>query len=302
MVAKIKTSPRHRGHDHPFRPRRVSTRAFSQVYWPYLPVIVIIIALIFLGVRQGDFSHAIKNPGGSVLSYATSMANQQLLADTNQQRLANRLPALQENPSLDVAASSKANDMAAHDYWSHDTPDGRPPWVFVSDQNYTYQKLGENLAAGFDSEQAAVNGWMSSPPHKENMLDPSFIEVGFGVARSPNYKAAGGGPMTIVVAFYGKPGSGQLSTTGIKGSNTSRSVSLAQLAVAKLPVVGLATNLLIFLGAAAFGVWLGRHIRLFKKALKKSEKYAFSHPLLDVGLITIVALSYLLTRTAGIIH
>lgn len=300
MTAKIKTAPRHKGHDHPFKPKRIKSRAFNQVYWPYLPVIAIMVSLVTLGVRQGNLSHAVKNPAGSVLSYATSMSDQKLLADTNQQRQSVGINSLRENSSLDLAAQSKAKDMAQRDYWSHDTPDGSPPWIFVASQHYSYQKLGENLAAGFDSEQAAINGWMASPPHKENILDPNFDEVGFGVASTADYKAAGGGPMTIVVAFYGKAGTG--NAVAIKGSSTSGNVSFAQLAVAKLPVVGLVTNLLIFLGAMAFGLWLGRHVRLFKKALKRGEKYAISHPLLDVGLISIVALSYLLSRTAGLIH
>src|SRR5438067_4130413 len=101
MTAKIKTAPRHRGHDHPFKPRNINSRTFNQVYWPYLPVIAVIVTLVSLGVRQGDFSHAIKNPGGSVLSYATSMANKELLNDTNQQRSAGKVPSLHENPSLD---------------------------------------------------------------------------------------------------------------------------------------------------------------------------------------------------------
>ena len=41
-MAKIKTAPRPRSHDHPFKPRKISSRAFNQVYWPYLPVILVI--------------------------------------------------------------------------------------------------------------------------------------------------------------------------------------------------------------------------------------------------------------------
>lgn len=301
-MAKIKTTPRHRGHDHPFKPRKITSHAFNQVYWPYLPVILVIGLLLSLGVRQGNFSNVIKNPGGSVLSYAVSMQEQKLLDDTNTERLASNAQSLTINPGLDAAAQAKAKDMATRNYWSHNTPDGQEPWIFVTSQHYDYQKLGENLAAGFSDEQAAINGWMGSPSHKENLLDPVFSEVGFGVAQVPNYSAAGGGPMTVVVAFYGKPAGNGPVLTGVKGDNSSSNVSLAQLAVAKLPVVGLATNLVILLAAIAIGIWLGRHVMIIRRALRKSEKYAFSHPFLDVGLITIAALSYLLTRTAGLIH
>ncbi|MBI2009132.1 hypothetical protein HYS84_01830 [Candidatus Saccharibacteria bacterium] len=301
-MAKIKTAPRHRGHDHPFKPRKISTRAFKQVYWPYLPVILIVGFLSSLGFGPSGFKNSIKHPNASVLSYAASMQEQTLLADTNAERTRLRLPPLNLNLQLDQAADEKAKDMAARNYWSHDTPDGNPPWVFVSNQKYSYQKLGENLAAGFDNEHSTVNGWMASRTHKENLLDPNFTEVGFGTAQSTNYTAAGGGPMTIVVAFYGKPATSASPISRVQGDATPSSVSLAQLAVAKLPVVGLATNLAILLAASAILIWLGRHFVALKRALRKGEKFVFSHPLLDVGLVTIAALSYLLTRTAGLIH
>ncbi|MEK7561891.1 MAG: CAP domain-containing protein [Patescibacteria group bacterium] len=301
-MAKIKTAPRHRGHDHPFRPRSVSTRAFRQVYWPYLPVILMIGLLTSLGIRQGNFQNLVTHPSGSVLSYASSMQSQALLSDTNNERVQAHITPLTENVQLNQAAQAKARDMAARNYWSHDTPDGNPPWVFVANQSYAYQKLGENLAAGFDNEQAAIKGWMASPAHKENLLDPLFTDVGFGVAVTPNYSAAGGGPMTIVVAFYGKPDSGEPIIGGVKGDLESTNVSLAQLAVAKLPVDGLATDLAVGAAFAAILIWAGRHIRALRRALASGERFAFTHPLFDVGLITIAALSYLLTRTVGLIH
>lgn len=302
MAAKIKTSPRHRGHDHPFKPRKITNRAFSQVYWPYLPVILVIGALLSLGIRQSSFTTALKHPTGQVLSYAASMQAQSLLVDTNNERAQANVSLLAENAQLDQAAQAKAKDMASRNYWSHDTPDGNPPWVFVADQKYDYQKLGENLAAGFSDEQAAISGWMSSPHHKDNLLDANFSQVGFGVAQSADYTAAGGGPMTIVVAFYGKPANNEPIITAVKGDNSSTNVSVARLAIAKLPVVGLATDLAIGVAIMAVLIWVGRHLKVLRKTWATGEKYAFTHPFFDVGLIIIVALAYLLTRTVGLVH
>lgn len=302
MTAKIKTTPRHRGHDHPFRPKNVSRHAFKQVYWPYLPVILVIGFLLSLGLKQSSFQTALRHPASQVLAYASSMQAQDLLADTNTRRNQANVPALTENAQLDQAAQAKAKDMATRNYWSHDTPDGNPPWVFVTDQSYSYQKLGENLAAGFDNEQAAINGWMGSPHHRENLLDTSFSQVGFGVAQSTDYTSAGGGPMTIVVAFYAEPTNGQPVITSVKGDLSSTNVSLAQLAVAKLPVVGLATDLAVAAALIAILIWVGRHVRALRRALASGEKFAYTHPFFDVGLIVIAALSYLLTRTVGLIH
>jgi Cysteine-rich secretory protein family len=95
--------------------------------------------------------------------------------------------------------------MVARNYWSHNTPDGSPPWVFITAVNYEYQKAGENLAYGFDSSNTTITGWMNSPTHKANLLDTAFKEVGFGVANSESYQS--NGQQTIIVAMYASPSS-----------------------------------------------------------------------------------------------
>lgn len=204
MTAKIKTYGRSGGH-HRHKPRGVSARAFERVHWPYLPVLLLTGLFLSLGGQSGALQAAVHSKGGNVLAYATSMSSSGLLNETNAQRGSNGVGTLGINGQLAAAAQAKANDMAARNYWSHDTPEGNPPWIFVTAQGYVYQKLGENLAAGFTSESATVAGWMASPSHRENLLDPVFSDVGFGFANNENYTSAGGGPMTIVVAFYGKP-------------------------------------------------------------------------------------------------
>jgi hypothetical protein len=202
MSAKIKD---HRGNNPKYKPKGVSSRAFEKTHWPYLPILIIAGILLSFGGQTGALQMALNHQKNSVLAYATSMSVGGLLNSSNAQRTANGVAGLSLNGQLNAAAQAKANDMASRNYWSHNTPEGNPPWVFVSAQGYSYQKLGENLAAGFTSEQATIDGWMNSPPHRENLLDSSFSDVGFGFANNDNYTSAGGGPMTVVVAFYGKP-------------------------------------------------------------------------------------------------
>jgi uncharacterized protein YkwD len=205
-MAKIKSTHKNKKNHHKHKPRGVSRHAFEKVYWPYLPLVLLLSALLIFGGQNRLLqAAATRHPFGKVLDYATSMSTNQLLADTNAQRSANGVGSLQMDSKLAAAAQAKATDMATRNYWSHYTPEGNPPWVFVTAQGYSYQKLGENLAAGFDNEQATINGWMASPPHRENLLDGNYTEVGFGFANIADYTAAGGGAMTIVVAFYGQP-------------------------------------------------------------------------------------------------
>jgi len=201
-MAKIKSRI---ADSHKTKPKNVNRRSFERVYWPYLPLLIAISFLLTLSVNGGALQAAVHHKFGNVLSYSTSMSLGGLLNDTNAQRSANGVAGLSLNNQLNAAAQANADDMAARDYWSHYTPEGNPPWIWVSNQGYAYQALGQNLATGFSDEQSTINGWMASPPHRENLLNSNFTEVGFGFANDPDYTAAGGGPQTIVVAFYGKP-------------------------------------------------------------------------------------------------
>jgi uncharacterized protein YkwD len=179
-------------------PSRHSKGAALKVYWPYLPMLLLLIGGLFLNVWQPlQLNHK------ATLAYATEMSRGGLLSGTNSQRASNGKAALTLNTQLNSAAQAKANDMVTRDYWSHNTPDGNPPWVFIDAQGYNYQKAGENLAYGFNTSSDTIVGWMNSPSHKANLLDSTFTEVGFGFANSPNYVNTG--EETVVVAMYAKP-------------------------------------------------------------------------------------------------
>jgi hypothetical protein len=201
-MAKIKN---HGLDTHHTRPKGISKGSIDKVYWPSLPLVVIISGLLVLASAGGGLKAAARHPFGRVLSYSTSMSVGGLLADTNAARSANGVGGLSLNDKLDAAAQANADDMAARNYWSHYTPDGASPWTWVNAQGYSYLALAQNLAAGFTDEQSTINGWMASPPHRENLLNGTYTEVGFGYANNPKSTSAGGGPMTIVVAFYGQP-------------------------------------------------------------------------------------------------
>jgi len=179
-------------------PKKHLTKTHAKVYWPYLPLIALLLGAAFLNIWQ-----PLQTNKTATLAYATEMSRSGLLTATNTQRANNGIAALTLNTQLNAAAQAKANDMVARNYWSHNTPDGQEPWVFIDAQGYTYTKAGENLAYGFDTSNATVIGWMNSPSHRANMLDSTFTEVGFGFANSANF--VGTGNETVVVAHYAKP-------------------------------------------------------------------------------------------------
>lgn len=169
------------------------SKHYHNTYWPYLPLAFI----VGLGVLVNSLWPTMQS---AVLGYATNTSSNGLLLATNEERTTRGLGTLALNARLTAAAQAKANDMAARDYWSHDTPEGNQPWVFIKNAGYAYQSAGENLAYGFEGNSNTVAGWMGSTPHRINLLGASYNEVGFGIAHAEDFQ--GTGPQTIVVAMY----------------------------------------------------------------------------------------------------
>ena len=138
---------------------------------------------------------------GSVLGRVVNITPAGLLAATNDRRADEGLPSLRKSERLSQAAMLKANDIIQNQYWDHTSPSGVEPWQWIQKTNYTYSEAGENLARDFSTADGTVAGWMASEKHRENMLKPSYSDVGFAVTTGElNDK-----PTTIVVALYAKP-------------------------------------------------------------------------------------------------
>lgn len=138
-------------------------------------------------------------PRARILGYAANISPQQVISLTNQKRQAAGLNPLQENQTLSQAALAKGTDMINKDYWAHVAPDGTQPWAFFVGQGYKYRYAGENLARDFSNASSAVDAWMASPSHKENMLSPKYREIGIGVVEGE----LAGVDTTIIVQFFG---------------------------------------------------------------------------------------------------
>ncbi len=123
-----------------------------------------------------------------------------LLRATNQERALNGLPPLRLNRKLSLAATDRVNDMFSKQYFDHVAPDGLEPFTWADKRGYRYRLIGENLAVGYRSAGAVVDGWMHSPGHRANILTTGFDEIGIAVA---NGSPARGYAGPLVVALYG---------------------------------------------------------------------------------------------------
>ena len=105
-----------------------------------------------------------------------------LVQITNDKRQTHGLDSLTVNPMLEYAAAQKANDMAEKGYFAHDSPDGKTPWHWFEEAGYDYLFAGENLAVYFSDSIDVAEAWMKSPPHRANILNSHFTEIGIAAA------------------------------------------------------------------------------------------------------------------------
>jgi uncharacterized protein YkwD len=89
---------------------------------------------------------------------------------------------LRWNDSLALAAFLHAEDMARHNYFSHEGRDGSNPGQRVERIGYRYRAAGENIAGGQRTPEETVAGWMKSPGHCVNVMNASFTEMGAAFA------------------------------------------------------------------------------------------------------------------------
>lgn len=144
-------------------------------------------------------SYSKGNPG--VLGYAANIPVSEVIRLTNEKRSSAGLSALQVNTSLSQAAEAKGKHMLEHDYWAHVAPDGTEPWSFFANVGYKYRYAGENLARDFSNPQSAVDAWMASPSHRDNLMSPKYTEIGLAVVEGD----MNGVDTTVIVQLFGTP-------------------------------------------------------------------------------------------------
>lgn len=141
-----------------------------------------------------------------------------LVTQTNDERMKTDLVPVKLNSLLSDAAKKKAQDMAEKGYFSHKTPEGNDPWIFLNDVGYSYSYAGENLAVNFSDSKDVTEAWLNSPMHKENILNRKYTEMGIGTAEGM-YK---GKLTTFVVQFFATPAYAESAETPKIAKENSR--------------------------------------------------------------------------------
>jgi uncharacterized protein YkwD len=153
----------------------------------------IVLARPMLSARQGDW----QTEGQALLARVNAARGQarQCGADTFAPA-----PPLTWSVPLGVAAESHSRAMANGNFFSHRDPDGRTPSDRAELAGYNGRQLGENIAAGHDTPAKVVDGWLASPGHCANLMNPQYRDLGAAYASDPKSDAG-----IYWTALFGRP-------------------------------------------------------------------------------------------------
>jgi uncharacterized protein YkwD len=104
---------------------------------------------------------------------------------TNTERHRNGLAPLALSPELGQAAQEYSAVLATTGCFAHDC--GPVPNMAdrIGRAGYTgWTAIAENIAAGYPTPEAVLDGWMTSPGHRANILSPRYTEIGIGLAKT----------------------------------------------------------------------------------------------------------------------
>ena len=105
----------------------------------------------------------------------------------NDIRVENGLQPLKANWELFRVARYKSQDMLDKGYFSHTSPTYGSPFQMMKAFGISYRTAGENIAMGYSTPQAVVDGWMNSSGHRANILNASYTQIGVGYVSRGNY-------------------------------------------------------------------------------------------------------------------
>ncbi|GAA5502432.1 hypothetical protein Dxin01_02176 [Deinococcus xinjiangensis] len=89
-------------------------------------------------------------------------------------------PPLTWNDQLAHAARNHSTDMGTRNYFDHNTPEGLEFSDRITAAVYKWRIAAENIAAGYPTPKAVVDGWVASTGHCVNLMNASLKEIGIG--------------------------------------------------------------------------------------------------------------------------
>jgi uncharacterized protein YkwD len=134
--------------------------------------------------------------------------SQAILCLLNAERTSRGVGRLRMNARLGRAAAGHSRDMVARRYFQHDSADGKTMLDRIKAAGYVRGNsvftVGENIGWGsgsLASPRALVRAWMNSPPHRANVLQGRFRELGVGLVIGAPAAGVSGTAVTATTNF-----------------------------------------------------------------------------------------------------
>lgn len=131
------------------------------------------------------------------ISTILSTEEEEFLKSINEIRVKNNLPELIIDDAVQNVARLKAQDLIENNYFSHTSPKYGTPFEMLSSSSINYKTASENIA-GNSTISGAIDSWMNSESHKNNILSNDFNYTGVAVVHSNTYGKV------LVQMFIGK--------------------------------------------------------------------------------------------------
>lgn len=193
---------------------RLESKSMLRCQTIRLQLVVLLVACIFAGcpIRPGPGPGPGPQPTQEILDLETEAFDL-----VNDEREGRGGDALIWDDDLTAVARAHSQDMVDRGFFSHTNPDGKALGERLQAAGIAYRMAGENIAwnQGYaDPAGTAVDGWMNSSGHRDNILRTAFTHSGMGVAKTASdayyftqvfvdyTKGREGAP---TVEFYGGP-------------------------------------------------------------------------------------------------
>jgi len=144
------------------------------------------------GGDSGAGSSVAPAPGGQGTGIpGIDNVRQEFLDVVNQARSVGRMcgaanygaaPPVGWDDNLAMAAYLHSFDMTTHQFFSHTGSDGSTPGDRITREGYRWATYGENIAVGYPTVSAVIQGWLGSEGHCRNIMNPGFREIGAAYA------------------------------------------------------------------------------------------------------------------------
>jgi uncharacterized protein YkwD len=160
----------------------------SRIWW--ISALVVMVLLLMAPASAQRMKRYRDRPEARGIEYLADV-EKGVYKLTNEMRRQNALPPLTDERLLRDIARDHSVNMLARKFFSHVNPDGKSPHErIISEYPNSLTATGENIWGANGSEpldtgrlaRIIVDTWMSSPGHRQNILNPDFTDIGVGIA------------------------------------------------------------------------------------------------------------------------